>query len=286
MTLPAASVVVPTRGRREQLSRCVAALAALDYPQDRLELIVVDDGGSGGDLAPLLERQAAGVETRLISGDHAGPSAARNEALAIARGEVVAFTDDDCEPAPDWLRVLAEAWCDDPARGYGGTVENALEDDLAAEVAQRIIRAGYSQVNEPGDARFLTSNNLLFPTEALRELGGFEPSLSTSEDRDLCDRWRLSGRRLDHVPEAVVRHSHVGGLPEFWRQHVAYGRGSRRFHMRHRERTGSLPRIEPSFYARLLLRPGDPPLASAGIIALWLAATVFGYATEAARPRT
>ena len=256
MSLPSATVVVPTLGRPEQLSRCVAAIEALDYPRDRLEVLVIEDE------------------------DGAGPSAARNRGLEAARGEVVAFTDDDCEPAEDWLRVLAEAWQDDPDRAYGGTVENALDDDLTAEIAQRIIMAGYSRVNEPGDARFLTSNNLLFPTQRLRELGGFDQSLRTSEDRDLCDRWRLRGHRLEHVPQAIVRHRHVGGPREFWRQHVAYGRGSRRFHVLHRERTGSLPRIEPSFYAHLLLRPGEPPLASAAMMALWMAATAYGYTAE------
>lgn len=285
MTLPTASVVVPTLRRPQQLSRCLAALAALDYPRDRLEVLVVDDGG-GGPLASILERHATELDGRLLVSDHAGPSAARNTGLEAACGEVVAFTDDDCEPAPDWLRLLTQAWRADPSRGYGGTVENALEDDLAAEVAQRIIQAGYFQVNEPGDARFLTSNNLLFPTEALRDLGGFETSLRTSEDRDLCDRWRLSGRLLEHVPQAIVRHRHAGGLREFWRQHVAYARGSRRFHVLHKERTGSLPRIDPSFYARLLRRPGEPPLASAGVMALWMAATVYGYTAEVTRTRT
>jgi cellulose synthase/poly-beta-1,6-N-acetylglucosamine synthase-like glycosyltransferase len=259
MSLPSATVVVPTHRRPQQVARCVAALEALNYPRDLLEILVIDDE------------------------DGAGPSAARNMGLEAARGEVVAFTDDDCEPAPDWLRLLAAAWRDDPTRAYGGTVENALEHDLAAEVAQRIIRAGYSQLNEPGDARFLTSNNLLLPTAALRELGGFEVSLRSSEDRDLCDRWRLSGRRLEHVREAVVRHSHIGGMREFWRQHVAYARGSRRFHVLHRQRTGSLPRIEPSFYARLLRQPGEPLLPSAALMGLWLAATGYGYAAEALR---
>lgn len=260
MSLPSATVVVPTRGRPRQVQRCVASLEALDYPPESVEILVIEDPGGEG------------------------PSAARNRGLAAASGEVVAFTDDDCEPAPDWLRLLAEAWSRDPDRGYGGTVRNALADDLPADVAQRIIDAGYDHLNEPGDARFLTSNNLLFPTAPLRELGGFETSLRTSEDRDLCDRWRLSGRRMDHVPDAIVLHRHLGGVREFWRQHVAYARGSRRYHVRHRERTGSLPPFEPSFYGRLLRRPGEPALASRGLVTLWMAATACGYAAEMLRP--
>lgn len=261
MSLPSATVVVPTRDRPAQLARCEAALRELDYPTDRLEVLVMEDA----------------------QGD--GPSAARNRGLAVARGEVVAFTDDDCEAAPDWLRSLAEAWQAHPERAYGGRVVNALREDLPADVAQRVIDAGYAHLNRPGDVRFLASSNLLFPTEPLRELGGFDESMRTAEDRDICDRWRLSGRLLEHVPAAIVRHRHIGGLREFWRQHVAYARGARRFHVLHRRRTGRRPRIEPSFYAHLLRHPGKPRPASDAIVAMWLAATAYGYAAEMVRPR-
>ena len=259
MELPSATVVVPTRGRPAQLARCRSALAALDYPGDRLEVLVIDDQHG------------------------TGPSAARNRGLAAASGEVVAFTDDDCEPDPGWLRALAVAWRSAPERGYGGRVVNALEGDLPAAFAQRVIDAGYAHLNRPGDARFLSSNNLLFPTAALRELGGFEESLRTAEDRDVCDRWRLSGRRMAHVPEALVRHSHLGGLREFWRQHVAYARGARRFHLLHHRRSGSRVPFEPSFYAKLMRCPGRPRPQADAMMAVWLVATAYGYAAEVVR---
>ena len=258
-------------------------IAALDYPRDRLELLVVDDGGDMP-LEPLVARHGDGVRARVITQPNSGPSAARNTGLAAASGEVVAFLDDDCEPDPAWLRVLAEAWMATPQRGYGGRTENGQRGNLSAEVAQRIIDAGYAHLNRPGDARFLTSNNLLLPTPGLRDLGGFEPSLHTSEDRDLCDRWRLDGRRLEQVPAAVVRHHHLGGLAEFWRLHVAYARGARRFHVLHRERTGSLPAFEPSFYTRLLRRPGRPRVRSTVMLLIWIAASLYGYGAEAIRP--
>ncbi len=90
---------------------------------------------------------------------------------------------------------------------------------------------------------------------------------------------------MEHVPDAIVSHRHLGGLGEFWRQHVAYARGSRRFHVRHRQRTGRRPQFEPAFYAGLLRRPGHPRLASDALMVLWIAATAYGYAAEAIRPR-
>ena len=88
------SIVIPTYGRPDQLAACLDSLEALDYPRDRFEVIVVDDGSPqplppyGGALRVTLVRQA-----------HAGPAAARNTGAAASRGRWLAFTDDDCRPA-------------------------------------------------------------------------------------------------------------------------------------------------------------------------------------------
>src|SRR6476646_2250111 len=78
------SVIIPTRGRPEQLRRCVESLARLDWPVDGFELLVVDDGGGGLDEGSL---QAACPNLRLIRQEHAGPAAARNRGAREAKNE-------------------------------------------------------------------------------------------------------------------------------------------------------------------------------------------------------
>jgi len=103
---PFFSIVVPTCDRPRQLAACLQSLARLDYPRDRFEVIVVDDGTTTAAPALVVEMKA-GPDVRLVRQPHAGPAAARNLGASHARGSLLAFTDDDCAPAPDWLWALA-----------------------------------------------------------------------------------------------------------------------------------------------------------------------------------
>ncbi len=97
--MPNFSIVIPTVDRRSELARCLAAIERLDYPREAYEVIVVDDGGREP-----VDQTRTGVQ--VIRQPNAGPAAARNRGATAARGRWVAFTDDDCEPAADWLREL------------------------------------------------------------------------------------------------------------------------------------------------------------------------------------
>ena len=249
--LPSCSVIVPTYRRPGQLAECLEALARLEYPRDRLEAIVVDDGGD----EPLDDVVAAvrdRLDVALIRQEHAGPSTARNTAVARARGDLLVFTDDDCRPAPDWLQRLGSGHSAAPDVILGGHTVNALEQNTYSAVSQLIIDAGYERHNsERGDAGFFTTNNLAVPAAGLRRLGGFEPRLRTSEDRDFCDRWIGAGGHMHYIPEALVRHYHFLTFRSFYGQHFRYGRGACLFHRLHREREGERIRLEPSFYLGL-----------------------------------
>ena len=108
-------MIVPTHRRPAQLAECLAALARLDYPSDRYEVIVVDDGG-GMPLDEVLEPFRAHMAVTCLAGRRVA-AAARNAGAARARGDLLAFTDDDCRPRPDWLRRLARAMRPSPATG-------------------------------------------------------------------------------------------------------------------------------------------------------------------------
>jgi glycosyltransferase involved in cell wall biosynthesis len=276
---PLCSIVVPTRGRVEQLHRCLRALAELDYDRSRYEVIVVDDGG---DIS--LNGAAPGVA--LVHREQGGPAAARNTGAAQASGELLAFTDDDCRPRPDWLRLLVERAQARPGDAVGGRTVNALRESLCSEAAQLVLDVGYAHLNSGRDtARFFTTNNLLVPAEGFRDLGGFDESFRTSEDREFCSRWVLSGRRLVHEPGAVIEHSHVLDLAAFCRLHWRYGRGAFRYHELQRRRTGRRVLIEPRFYGKVAVAPfrqerGGRALALAGLIAAWQASNTAGFVWE------
>ena len=100
---PVVSVVVPTRGRPGALKRCLESLMRQDYPTDAFEIVVIDDGSPQPVTLPEF---GSGVSVTLSRQTQGGPAAARNHGLEHARGEYVAFIDDDCEASPDWLSEL------------------------------------------------------------------------------------------------------------------------------------------------------------------------------------
>jgi GT2 family glycosyltransferase len=117
----------------------------------------------------------------------------------------------------------------------------------------------------------------------LRDVGGFNTSFRTAEDRDLCDRWRLAGLPLAFAPDAVVGHAHRMTLASFIRQHAGYGRGAHRFMRAHRQRHRTTSTFEPMFYTGLLpralrlLRGRRRPAALAALLVVWQLANAAGY---------
>lgn len=247
--------MVPTRDRPERLLWCLEALAALRYSLGRFEVIVVNDGGT----MPVPERLAAlsqRMELRVVTQDSAGPAGARNRGAREARGEYLAFTDDDCAPMPNWLTALDDAFRDVPDALVGGRTVNHLDRNLYSEASQLLIEYLYRYYDgQDRGARFFASNNLAVSAAAFRDLQGFDSSFprAAAEDRDLCARWHFARRRFNYAPDAVVRHAHALSLAAFARQHFGYGRGAYQYWVRHARRRGQKLRIEPvSFYTGLI----------------------------------
>ena len=223
---PLCTIVIPTRHRPRLLAECLRTIAQLDYPRDRFEVIVVDDGGG---IAPAPEEFPVSV----VRCTGIGPAGARNEGAGHATGELLAFTDDDCRVDPGWLRALVAAIESHPRRASGGYTVNALPDNRWSTASQRIVDIVYAYYNSnPSRAAFLATNNMAVPAEAFHDVGGFDSSFRTAEDRDFCRRWLARGLELTYAPGALVSHAHSLRWQAFVRQHFEYGRGAFRFHKR------------------------------------------------------
>lgn len=258
------SIIIPTYNRPAQLRRCLDALTSLDYPRDRFEVIIVDDGST----LPVADVAASFrpcLDLTVRSAPHAGPSRARNLGAQHARGRYLAFTDDDCTPTSGWLHALDARASGTPGTIVGGRTLNALPENLCSTLSHLVVEAAYACYNADADnARFFASNNLAVPAGRFLELGGFDPEFTTAEDRDLCDRWLESGGRLVYAPEAVVCHAHPLTLAGLWCQHFAYGRGAYRFH-RTRDRWRRF-KIDRRFYRELVVRPYERERAPRAIV--------------------
>lgn len=254
---PRFSIIVPTYARSKQLSDCLQSLARLDYPRDRFEVIVVDDG-SRTTLEKVVQPMRQHLNIMLLSQAHAGPATARNTGAAQARGEFLAFTDDDCAPAQGWLRALAARFTATPDHLIGGQTLNAIPRNLYSTASQVLLDYLYGYYSVVPDKAFFTSNNLALAGELFSELGGFDTTfpLAAGEDRDFCDRCLRRGYRMTFDPEVIVHHAHELTLRTFCRQHFNYGRGAVYFHQARIQRGQEGVKIEPlSFYLNLLRYP-------------------------------
>ena len=282
---PFISVIVPTYERPDQLAECLRALAAQEYPRHRFEVLVVDDGGMAsvnGAVDSLRHR----LDVTLLTQSHAGPATARNHGAAYAKGSYLAFTDDDCRPAPDWLGSLSFSFALFPESVLGGRTLNALVQNPYSTASQ--ILGDYLQMcwnSTTTGATFFASNNLALPRKCFKAIGGFDAGWdrAAGEDRDLCDRLIEQGYRLVSVPNAVVRHAHVLTGRDFFRQHFNYGWGAYHLHQLRAQRSKRYIQFERlSFYVKMIAYPfSQSPPGKAAFIAMLLgfaqAATAFGW---------
>ncbi len=285
----AAAIIIPTYNRPAKLAHCLAQLARLE--DGPWPIIVVDDGSP----QRLDEICAPYENVTLVRQANGGPGSARNRGAQAAEGyDLLLFTDDDCNPRPDWARQMVRAHGDTPNRLVGGRVENALPDNTFSSASQALCTFLYNYYQANGsEMTFFTSNNMCCRREDFLALGGFDRNfpLAASEDREFSLRWADRGGELVYAKDAAIDHAHDLSLASFWRQHSNYGRGARKLHLTMDERADSRPKIEGvAFYLGMLAQPfrggSRKPVIETFLVGLSQVAMVSGYAAAVRDERT
>lgn len=197
---PSVSVVIPHYRDLDRLDLCLRALERQTYPADKFEIVVADNASPEGEAA--VARVIAG-RARLVVVSDRGAGPARNGGAAAAEGGILAFTDSDCVPEPQWLAEGIKAL--DAYDFVGGRVKVLVENAArmtAAEAFERVFAFDIkTYITKKG---FTASANLLCPRTVFEEVGGFGAGLS--EDVDWSRRARAAGFRLGYSVEAAVGH--------------------------------------------------------------------------------
>jgi len=196
------SVVVPTYRRPALLLRCLEALLRQTFADKHFEIIVVSDGEdavTSGSLTMLPEREHPMIHYYALPAK-AGPAAARNFGLMLSRGELVAFTDDDCIPDTGWLTAMWSAYEKHGVREIafsGNTVVPVTSDPTDYEL----------NISRLAAAEFITAN-CACSKEALYHVGGFDErfKMAWREDSDLQFKFIEHGIPVIKVDDAVVTH--------------------------------------------------------------------------------
>ncbi len=222
-TLPAVSIVIPVYNRPKEIEACLASLQTLDYPRDKIEVIVVDDASWDHTVAVV-----RGFDVRLIIQPcNMGQSAARNTGVAAARGEIIAFIDSDCIARPGWLCELVPYFQDSRVALVGGYVDACHREKRMDRYEQvcSALNMGQDAALGRGDncLFYVPTCNMLLRKEQYEQVGGLDESLHVGEDVDLC--WRLMGARhhLFYIPRGCVLHKHRNKLLSGFRRRFDYG---------------------------------------------------------------
>jgi len=204
------SALIPTYNRREFVPRAIQSILAQTVPVD--EIIVVDDGSTDETAHVVARRRESGLPVTCLYQDWARMGAARHRGIQVARGEILAFTDDDCTVEPGWLTALVDTFQAHPeALGVQGrtvTVREAMTP-FTRQVEQ--LESGHPY----------RTCNIAYRASVVRELGGFDPHLIRGEDVVLAMRV-LERDAIVFAPDAVVVHP---PRPKEWADRNAWRSG-------------------------------------------------------------
>jgi glycosyltransferase involved in cell wall biosynthesis len=245
---PTVSVVIPTRNRPSSLLETLTCILRSNYPGDRYEVIVVDNGSGADERVSLAAIELPeDVEVRLLAEPSSGGSNARNRGLEAATGEIVAFCDDDVLVDPNWIASLALAL--ESGERVAGAAGLTLPREL--ETPAQVWYEGFASANRGLETRVLdrrdpppdrplfpftigdlgSGENFAFCRELLIELGGFDPDLGSAtpthggEDVEAMLRVLLADHQVIYEPRAIVRHAHLREFEQFERRVWGYGVG-------------------------------------------------------------
>ncbi len=225
---PRVSVVVCAYNAERTIDRCLASLAALNYPD--YEVIVVNDGSRDR----TLEIAEGYGFCRIISQPNKGLSVARNVGAEAAAGEIVAYTDSDCVADPDWLSYLVAKMEASNLAACGGPNFPPPEDALVPAVVA-VAPGGPTHVLVSDEvAEHIAGCNMAFAREALLRLGGFDPIYrAAGDDVDICWRFQDAGYVIGFSPAAVVWHFRRNTVSAYFNQQRGYGKAEALVYAKH-----------------------------------------------------
>lgn len=214
------SVVVPCFNSEKTLDKCISALLNQKFSGD-FEIVMVDDGSTDS-TAEIIKKNK---KIKYIFQKNSGPAKARNNGWKHANGDIVVFTDSDCVPEKDWLKLMISPFGISNNIGavggaYGKTIN--LESLLASLIGEE-IKFRYKNIGKYTDAH--GSYSLAVRKNVLEKISGYNEfyPVATAEDWDLCYRIQAAGYKIYFNRKAKVGHHHPAKLVKYLKTQFRHG---------------------------------------------------------------
>lgn len=225
MTTPHVTVIIPVYEDQAGLDVCLRHLAQQDYPADRFEVLVVDNGSK----TPLKLTTPRPVNTRMLVETQQGSYAARNAAIAETTTDLIAFTDGDCAPAKTWLSEGVKILENSPTVGLvAGRIDTTLPTTRPATSVELFEHVhAFPQERYASESHFGATANVFTRRQVLDEAGNFDATLQSGGDREWGNRVHAAGWQVVYGPNVVVEHPPRQNWGQHWRKLIRVHEGER-----------------------------------------------------------
>ncbi len=243
---PFISIIIPVRNFERTLDKTFEYLMNVEYPRDKMEIVIADGGSSDGTVPLIKKYQQQYPFIKLVEIPNCpSPAFARNKALDNVKGEFLLFTDGDCAPCKDWIYEMLKHFDRDEKIGIvGGEIYTLrVEKDNLVEawcehfrfnmVSPRygFIKEGYFPLlsdRYPTQiaghrAYFFVTANVAYRKKAIDETNARFWTHPTGEDMDFCYQVQRGGWKLYFAPKARVDHMHRANLQQLLKVWITYG---------------------------------------------------------------
>ncbi len=212
------SVIVPAYQAEATVGDCVRALNQQTVPRARYEIIVVDDGSTDNTAEVA---RAAGAD-QVITIENCGPAGARNAGVAVSHGELLLFTDADCEPLEAWIARISASFDDPDVVGTKG-VYKSRQKEFVARFVQLEYEDKYLRMARQPQIDFIDTYSAAYRRDVFLANDGFDAHLRVDEDQEFSFRLSRKGYRLVFVPDAFVYHQHVTSVTKYGKRKFTIG---------------------------------------------------------------
>jgi glycosyltransferase involved in cell wall biosynthesis len=208
------SVIIPTFNSAKELTKCLESFKTQTISNENYEVIVVDDGSNDG-----TKDAAAKYPVRYIYQQNHGPAAARNNGANQVQGEIILFTDADCEPQPNWIEEMIKPLDDPQVVGVKGAYRTR-QKGIVARLVQIEYEHKYERMKKFKYIDFIDTYSAGYRKDIFLKYNGFDeryPNASV-EDQEFSFRLFHDGHKMVFNPNAVVFHKHSASLMGYLRK--------------------------------------------------------------------